>query len=448
MGDKIRFGIIGGGMAGPLNAGALRDIPEAEVVAFCDVKEDVAKEFSKEYNIPSYYTDYKEMLKRDDIDAVCVVTPPFLHEQMVVDCAKAGKHVMCEKPISVDCNAADRMIAACKEAGVKFGVIFMYRFMDQAQLIKKALDEGKLGKLLSVDCSGKCFRSDEYYASGAWRGTWKGEGGGSLISQTVHFIDLMLYLVGDVERLTGNYMTTLHPDIEVDDVANAIFKFKNGALGSLVSSSAVRPGYPRHIEIHGEKGTIKIVEEEKVDDFAASVEEDLTDFLSEKVIAMEPGKLIVDKVVQEAQRKLADSMFGMMLGGSFIEKIAGQIQEGIDAYIAENARGYIEKEVVAASEELQAKPIPEVTGFFEEKGIYDPEFLWRLYKRIIEEKLPALLSSLKLSAVVEERINAMKVEEVEELVLSIMSKELGAIVNLGAVIGLILGLVNVLIFII
>ena len=114
---------------------------------------------------------------------------------------------------------------------------------------------------------------------------------------------------------------------------------------------------------------VKIVEEEKVDDFAASVEEDLTDFLSEKVIAMEPGKLIVDKVVQEAQRKLADSMFGMMLGGSFIEKIAGQIQEGIDAYIAENARGYIEKEVVAASEELQAKPIPEVTGFFEEKGI-------------------------------------------------------------------------------
>lgn len=193
---------------------------------------------------------------------------------------------------------------------------------------------------------------------------------------------------------------------------------------------------------------VKIVDKERVDDFVASVEEDLTDFLSEKVIAMEPGKLIVDKVVQEAQSKLADSMFGMMLGGSFIEKIAGQIQEGIDAYIAENARGYIEKEVVAASEELQAKPMPEVTDFFEEKGIYDPEFLWGLYKRIIEEKLPALLSSLKLSAVVEERINAMKVEEVEELVLSIMSKELGAIVNLGAVIGLILGLVNVLIFMI
>ena len=265
MSDKIRFGMIGVGMAGPLNAGAIRDIPDAEVVAVCSSREETAKSFSKEFGIPDYYTDYRELLKRDDIDAVCIATPPSLHEEMVVAAAKAGKHVMCEKPISVNCNEADHMIAACKEAGVKLGIIFMYRFMDQAQLIKKALDEGRLGRLLSVDCSGKCFRSDEYYASGAWRGTWKGEGGGSLISQTVHFIDLMLYLVGDVERLSGNYMTTLHPDIEVDDVANAVFKLKNGALGSVISSTAVRPRYPRHIEIHGEKGTIKIVEEEIVE---------------------------------------------------------------------------------------------------------------------------------------------------------------------------------------
>ena len=265
MSEKMRFGVIGGGMAGPLHLGAIAHMDDAEVVAFCDVVEDVCKKVCEEYGIADYYTDYRDLLARDDIDAVCIVTPPFLHEQMVVDAAKAGKHVMCEKPISVDCNAADRMIAACEEYGVKFGVIFMYRFMPEAVLIKKAIDEGRLGKLLSVDCSGKCFRSDEYYASGAWRGTWKGEGGDSLISQTVHFIDLMLFLVGDVERLYGNYMTTLHPDIEVDDVANAVFKLKNGALGSCISSSAVRPGYPRHIEIHGEKGTIKIVEEKIVE---------------------------------------------------------------------------------------------------------------------------------------------------------------------------------------
>lgn len=305
MGKKIRFGVIGGGMAGPLSLGALRDIPDAEIVAFCTRREEEAKAFCKEYSIPNCYTDYQELLKRDDIDAVCVVTPPFLHEQMVVDAAKAGKHVMCEKPISVDCNAADRMIKACKDAGVKFGVIFMYRFMDQAQRIKKALDEGKLGKLLSVDCSGKCFRSDEYYASGAWRGTWKGEGGGSLISQTVHFIDLMLYLVGDVESLSGQYMTTLHSDIEVDDVANAIFKFKNGALGSLTSSSAVRPGYPRYIEIHGEKGTIKIVEEEIVEWKVDGMNED--DYLTkEKVDSGDTATGAGYVATENHRRQLAD----------------------------------------------------------------------------------------------------------------------------------------------
>lgn len=191
-----------------------------------------------------------------------------------------------------------------------------------------------------------------------------------------------------------------------------------------------------------------IVEEDRLNIFITSTEESLTDFLSEKIIAMEPGKLIVDKVMQEAQNKLSESMFGMMLGGSFLEKIAGQVQDGIDTYIQENAREYVGKAVVKESKELQEKPMPEVTAFLEEKGIYDSEFLWGLYKKVIEDKLPALLSSLKLSLVVEERINAMQVEEVEELVLSIMNKELGAIVNLGAVIGLILGLINVIIFII
>lgn len=193
---------------------------------------------------------------------------------------------------------------------------------------------------------------------------------------------------------------------------------------------------------------ISTVPEEKVEDFIESAEEDLTDFLSEKIIAMEPGKLIIEKVMQEAQNKLSDSMFGMMLGGSFIEKIASQVQEGVDTYIAENARDYVEKEVIEESQKLQERPVSEVAAFLEQKGIYDPEFIWELYKKLIEQKLPELLSSLKLAAIVEERINAMKVEEVEELVLSIMNKELGAIINLGAVIGLLLGIVNVIIFMI
>ena len=133
----------------------------------------------------------------------------------------------------------------------------------------------------------------------------------------------------------------------------------------------------------------KIVEEDRLNNFIASAEESLSDFLSEKIIAMEPGKLIVDKVMQEAQNKLSESMFGMMLGGSFLEKIAGQVQDGIDTYIQENAREYVGKAVVKESKELQEKPMPEVRAFLEEKGIYDPEFLWGLYKKVIEDKLPA-----------------------------------------------------------
>lgn len=282
MEKKLRFGLVGGGMAGPLSAGALKDLEEAELVAFADINEDVCKEFTKKYDIKDYYTDYKEMLKREDIDAVCIATPPFLHEEMVINAAKAGKHVMCEKPIAINLLQADRMIKACEEANVTFGVIFMYRFMDQAKLIKKAIDEGKLGRIISVDCIGKSYRSDEYYASGAWRGTWKGEGGGSLISQTIHFIDLMLYFIGEVESLSGTYMTTIHRDIEVDDMACAQFKFKNGAIGTVVSSTAITPGYPRRLEIHGEKGTIILKEEEIIEWKVEGMNED--DYLTKEKI--------------------------------------------------------------------------------------------------------------------------------------------------------------------
>jgi len=260
---KMRFGLIGGGLAGPLSAGALNDIKEAELVALADIKEDVCINFCKKYNIKDWYTDYKEILKRDDIDAVCIATPLDLHEEMVVNAAKAGKHVMCEKAIARNVLEADRMIKACKEANVTFGVIVICRYFDAAEKIKKALDEKRLGKILLVTLTGKSFRSDEYYASGAWRGTWKGEGGGGLMSQTIHFIDLMLYFIGEVDSLSGRYMTTIHKDIEVDDMAVAQFKFKNGAIGALDSSTAVRPGYPRTLAIHGEKGTI-ILEEHNI----------------------------------------------------------------------------------------------------------------------------------------------------------------------------------------
>ncbi len=260
--EKLKFGLIGGGMAGPLTAKALTDIPHAELVAFCDLNSDLFAKY-EEYGAENFYTDYQNMLKQKDIDVICIATPPFHHKEAVIAASKAGKHVIVEKPIAINLMEADEMIESCKQAQVKLGVISMYRFMKPAKIIKKALEEDKLGKIISASCIGKSYRDNDYYDMAKWRGTWWGEGGGSLISQTIHFIDLLIYFLGDVDLINGQYRTAIHPDIEVDDVAIANLTMKNGAIANIYSSTAVQPGYPRRLEIHGKKGTI-ILEEEKI----------------------------------------------------------------------------------------------------------------------------------------------------------------------------------------
>ncbi|MCI6858457.1 MAG: DUF445 family protein [Eubacterium sp.] len=193
---------------------------------------------------------------------------------------------------------------------------------------------------------------------------------------------------------------------------------------------------------------VNVIPEEKFSTVMTSVEESITNLLYEKIIEINPGKIIVDQVMDEAKSKLSDSMFGMMLGGSLVEKIGEQVQNRIDTYLEENARDLIKEQVENESVKLQEKTIGEAMGFLEEKGLCDSDFLWNVFRSLIERKLPDLLKALHLSEIVEERINAMKVEEVEELVLSIMRKELGTIVNLGALIGFVLGLVNVIILMI
>lgn len=263
--EKLKFGLIGGGMAGPLTANALKDIPEAELVSFCDLNSELFESY-EEYGAKKFYTDYNNMLKQEDIDVVCIATPPFHHKEAVIAASEAGKHVIVEKPIAINLLEADEMIEACKQADVKLGVISMYRFMKPAKIIKKALEEDRLGKIISASCIGKSYRDNDYYDMAKWRGTWWGEGGGSLISQTIHFIDLLIYFLGDVDSINGQYRTSVHPDIEVDDLAIANMTMKNGAIVNIYSSTAVQPGYPRRLEIHGDKGTI-ILEEEKIIDW-------------------------------------------------------------------------------------------------------------------------------------------------------------------------------------
>ena len=186
----------------------------------------------------------------------------------------------------------------------------------------------------------------------------------------------------------------------------------------------------------------RLLPEERIDDFVESAEEIVTDMVYDKVLQMNVGEIIADKVMESAREKLKDSMFGMMLGGSVLEPIVRQVEEKINAYVAEYGRGVIEQMVLEESEKLQAKTVGETLCRVEEYGVDIPSVVLAQYETMVSEKLPQILGSLQLSAVVEERINAMEVEQVEELMLSIMKKELSAVVNLGALIGLILGLIN------
>ena len=256
----LRFGLIGAGLAGPLFGGALAARPRgAELRAVATRRLESAREFAGRYGVPTVYDDWRALVADPDIDAVCIATPTGAHAEQAMAAARAGKHVLTEKPMATTLADADEMIAGCEANGVTLGVIFMYRFMDTALKMKEAVDRGLIGRPILGECIGKFLRTQAYYESGDWRGTWSGEGGGALMTQTSHTLDLLIWMLGDVEQLAGFYTTTSTHRIETDDLAVASLKFRSGALGSVISSSAIQPPTDRVLTVHGESGTVGLV---------------------------------------------------------------------------------------------------------------------------------------------------------------------------------------------
>lgn len=256
----LRFGLVGTGLAGPLFAGAFRDRPRgAELRVVASRRPDQVASFAERYGIPRWSTDWRTLVTSPEIDAVCIATPTGTHAEIAIAAAGAGKHVLTEKPMAATLEQADAMIDACARAGVTLGVIFMYRFMDTARKMKAAIDAGLIGRPILGECVGKFFRDQPYYDSGDWRGTWEGEGGGSLMTQTSHTLDLMLWMLGEVEHVTGFYTVTPVHRIETEDLLVGALRFHSGALGTVVSSSAITPPVGRSLAIHGECGTVKLV---------------------------------------------------------------------------------------------------------------------------------------------------------------------------------------------
>jgi UDP-N-acetyl-2-amino-2-deoxyglucuronate dehydrogenase len=255
----LRFGLIGVGLAGPLFSGALAARPGgAELTAVASRREDRARAFAEKHAIPRWFSRWQDLVTDPNIDVVCIATPTGTHRDIAVAAAAAGKHVLTEKPIATTLVDADAMIAACAAANVQLGVIFMYRFMDTARKMKEAIDSGLIGRPVFGECVGKFWRDQAYYDSAEWRGTWATEGGGSLMTQTSHTLDLMLWILGPVAQVAGFFTVTPAHIIETEDLVVGSLRFESGALGSVVSSSAITPPTPRSLTIHGERGTVRL----------------------------------------------------------------------------------------------------------------------------------------------------------------------------------------------
>jgi predicted dehydrogenase len=252
--ETYGFGIIGAGMIASFHAKSVIESDGGKLVALASRGKERAEKMSVEFDIP-YYLDYEDLIKRDDIDMVNICTPSGLHLEPALAAAKHGKHVLVEKPIEITAERTDKMIKACEEAGVKLGCIFQSRFKEGTRKLRKAVNEGLLGKLVLGDAYIKWYRTQEYYDSVDWRGTLALDGGAALMNQSIHTIDLLQWIMGPIDTVYGKTGTFTH-NIEGEDIGLAILTFKNGAFGVIEGSTSTYPGFPERLEIHGENGTI------------------------------------------------------------------------------------------------------------------------------------------------------------------------------------------------
>jgi len=257
----IGFGIIGCGMISRFHAKAVADIKGAKITACFDSFTSAADKFGAEIGCKVYHV-LDEMLADKAVDVVTICTPSGVHMEPAVAAAKAGKHIIVEKPLDITLKRCDAMIAAAEKAGVVLSTIFPSRFHESSQLLKSAIDKGRFGKLTMGDAYVKWFRTQEYYDSGAWRGTWALDGGGALMNQAVHSVDLLLWFMGPAVEVSASTATLAHERIEVEDVAVATVKFANGALGTIEASTATWPGELKRIEISGNAGSVVLREED------------------------------------------------------------------------------------------------------------------------------------------------------------------------------------------
>lgn len=251
--SHLNIAIAGCGKVAHLHAKAIDQIENVSLIAAWSRTYGSAVNFAEQYDIGAYH-DIPYMVKNNDVDLVIICTPHPFHLEPCIQAAEAGANVLVEKPLAASLEDCDKMIEVCKKNNVKLGVISQRRWFEPVKRVKNAIYEGKIGKPVLGTINILGWRDREYYESDQWRGTWDMEGGGVLVNQAPHQLDILLWYMGEVEEVFGIWDNLNHPYIEVEDTALAIIRFKNGAIGNIIVSNSQKPGIYGKVHVHGENG--------------------------------------------------------------------------------------------------------------------------------------------------------------------------------------------------
>jgi UDP-N-acetyl-2-amino-2-deoxyglucuronate dehydrogenase len=253
MTQQLKTALVGVGKVTDMHARALVKLKESHFTAVCGRSKEKTEVYASKYDIKAY-TDVAEMVSNEKIDVVIICTPHPNHKEPTIAALEAGANVLIEKPLASSLEDCDAMIEASKRCGKQIGVVCQRRWYHPAMRVKEAIDAGKIGKPVFGTVNMLGWRDEAYYESDPWRGTWNGEGGGVLVNQAPHQLDMLQWFMGEIDELYGHWSNLNHPYIEVDDTANAILKFKSGAVANIIVSNSQKPGIFGKVHVHGENG--------------------------------------------------------------------------------------------------------------------------------------------------------------------------------------------------
>jgi UDP-N-acetyl-2-amino-2-deoxyglucuronate dehydrogenase len=257
MGRQWRSGVVGVGVIGEWHAKVISTLPQCTLAAVCDTQPDRAKQKLAKLGLENVavYSDIQSMLSEQQLDVVHICTPSGNHLEPALAAMKAKVNVICEKPMEITVERIDQLIAAAAENGVRLAGIFQNRWHDANRAIQEAVQRGRFGTIAYAGCYTPWYRTDQYYREGGWRGTWKLDGGGAMMNQSIHQVDMLQWIAGPIRQVSAYASSRIHQEIEVEDTLTCAAVFENGAYGTIMGSTAMYPGIPVRVEIGGERGT-------------------------------------------------------------------------------------------------------------------------------------------------------------------------------------------------